>query len=85
LNVVDVEPFALNKQINNWLPAGQPDDTIPLGLLGDGLREAGPSRLLDPIIEGLKRDNKVNHTIRPDVEGDEFAIPDQRDEGCHRR
>ena len=37
------------------------------------------------ILEGLKRDNKVNHTIRPDVEDDEFAFPDQRDEGCHGR
>jgi hypothetical protein len=85
LDIVDVESFSIDDDIENGVGSGKSDHTIGLRLVGNGLGETHPSRLHFSIVKGFERDYEVNHTIRTYVERDQFAIPDYRGKRRHRR
>lgn len=80
LNFVDIEPFACDSKIDDDFITGQCHDTVILGLIRNCLDEAGTARLFESIIERLQSNDKIRHSIRADIESDEFARTDKRSE-----
>lgn len=73
---MDVESFPFDRDIEDDLWTIDPNDSIRLRVVRNGLRKTRPTR--PAIIEWLQRNNQVDHTARPDTERDEFVVPNQR-------